>query len=170
MPDNDGATLYDGPPIWARMSAWLLLGIGALVLVPIGLMNRAWWLLKLALPPILAGLVLLQARLRIVVERPTGVVCVANLLFGLTLRERRYPPSDVVGLALQRVAGDERERPSDTWYLRLKLSTKTHTIGKYDSRLGALEARRKVAQVLQARPPVRRPIETATAAKETSAV
>jgi len=152
MSDKDVTTLYDGPPIWARMVSWLLLGMGGIVLVPIALLSRAWWLLVPAVPLILAGLLLLQTRLHIIVERRTGVVRVANSWLGLMLRERQYPLSDVVGFDIQRVAGDERERPSDTWYLRLQLRTRTHIIGKYDSRLEALEARRRLSEVLQARP------------------
>jgi len=149
MPDKEVNTLHDGPPIWARMAGWLLLGIGGFVLTPIGLVSRAWWLFVFAIPLLLVGLVLLQTRLRIVVERPTGAVRVTNSLLGLKLHQRRYPPSDVAGLDLQRVAGDERERPSDTWYLRLQLRTRIHTIGKYDSRLEALEAWRERNEVLQ---------------------
>jgi len=142
------------------MVSWLLLGIGGFVLMPIGLLNRAWWLLVLAVPLLLVGLVLLQTRLRIVVEHHTGVVCVTNLLLGLKLRERQYPLSDVAGLDLQRVAGDERERASDTWYLRLQLHTtvrffgqakprtRVYTVGKYDSRLRALEARHWLGKML----------------------
>ena len=146
------------------MVAWLLLGIGGLVLVPIGLLSRAWWLFVPAVPLLLAGLVLLQTRLRIVVEHRTNVIRVTNSLLGLRLRERQYPLSDVIGLDLRRVAGDERERPSDTWYLRLRLNTtvrtfgmveprtRTYVIGRYDSRLGALEARRRLREVLQPQP------------------
>ena len=153
MPDEDVTTLYDGPPAWAWMLGWLLLGTGGFVLAPIALLSRAWWLFVFAIPLLLAGLVLLQTRLHIVVERHTGAVCVTNSLLGLKLREHHYPPSDIVGFDLQRVAGDERERPSDTWYLRLHLRTRTHIVGKYDSRLKALEARRKLNEALQARPP-----------------
>ena len=153
--------LYDGPPIRTRMVAWLLLGIGGLVLTPIGLIKRAWWLLVPAIPLLLAGLVLFQIRLRIVVEHHTGVLRVTNSLLGLKLRERQYPLFDVIGLDLRRVAGDERERPSDTWYLWLQLGatvrtfgktkprTRTYAIGKYDSRLRALEARRRLGEVLE---------------------
>jgi hypothetical protein len=167
MPDEDVSVLYDGPPIRARMATWLLLGIGGLVLTPIALANRAWWLLVPAVPLLLAGLLLLQTHLRIVVEHHKATVGVANFLLGLKLRERQYPLSDIVGLDLQRVAGDERERLSDTWYLRLQLHTtartlfgrivphtKTYTLGKYDTRLRALEARHKLDKVLQARPQV----------------
>ena len=151
MSHNDISLLYDGSPIWARMAGWLLLGIGGLVLVPLALINRAWWLFVPAVLPLLAGLVLLQTRLRIVFDRRTAQVDVTDSWLGLGLLRRSYPPSDVLGFDIHRVAGDERERPSDTWYLRLNLRTHTHTIGKYDSRLDALEARRDLAEVLQTR-------------------
>ncbi len=167
MSDESIGILYDDKPIQARMAAWLLLGTGGLVLVPIALVNRVWWLLVPAVPLFLAGFVLLHTHLRIVVEHHTGAVHATNTLLGLKLRERQYSLSNVIGLDLQRVAGDERERPSDTWYLRLQLHTtvrtfsgrvaprtKTYTIGKYDSRLSALEAQRKLREVLQAQPQV----------------
>ena len=167
MPDKENRVLYDGPPIPARMAAYLLLGIGGLVLVPIGLTNRAWWLLVPAVPLLLAGLVLSQVHLRIVIEHDaehdTGVVHVTRSLLGLKLHERRYPPSDAVGLNLRRVAGDERERPSDTWYLRLQLGAKTYIIGRYDSREHALLARYAVGQALE----VRAHEQAATEAKPT---
>ena len=150
MPDEDARVIYDGPPIRVRMAAWLLLGIGGIVMVPIGLINRALWLVVLSVPLLLAGLVLSQIRLRIVVEHPTGVVCITNSLLGLRLRQRRHPPSDVVGLDIHRVAGAERERPSDTWYLRLQLRTRTHTVGRYDSQVSALLARRELGRALEA--------------------
>jgi tetratricopeptide (TPR) repeat protein len=154
MPDKDGRVIYDGSPMWVKMVAWVLLGVGGIVMVPIGLINRAWWLLVLAVPLLLAGLVLSQVRLRIVVEYPTGVVRVTNSLVGLQLRQRGYPPSDVVGLDIQRVAGAERERPSDAWYLKLRLRTRTHTVGKYDDRASALRARRELNAALRGRPQV----------------
>jgi hypothetical protein len=129
----------------------LLLGIGGIVMAPIGLISRAWWLVVLAAPLLLAGLVLSQVRLRIVVEHSTGAVRVTSSLPGLRLRERRHPPSDVVGLDIYRVAGAERERPSDTWYLKLQLRTRTHTVGRYDSQVSALLARRELGRALQAR-------------------
>jgi hypothetical protein len=164
MSDRGAGVLYDDTPVRARMVAWLLLGIGGIVLAPIGLLNRAWWLLVLAVPLLLAGLLLLQMRLRIGVEHPPGLICATHYLFGLKLRERRYPPSDVVSLNLHRVAGDEDERSSDTWYLRLQLHaavrtfgtvkhhTRTYLVGKYDSRLRALKARRRLGEVLQIGP------------------
>jgi hypothetical protein len=152
MPGKDDSVLYDGPPIRTRMVAWLLLGTGGIVLVPIGLINRAWWLLVPAVPLLLAGLVLFQAHLRVAVEPGTGEVCVTNRLLGLKIRQRRYPPSEAGRLDLQRVAGDERERPSDTWYLYLQLGTRVYTIGKYDSQASALRARLKMREALQAHP------------------
>ena len=153
MVDQDISVLYDGPPIQTRMVAWVLLGIGGIVLVPIGLISRAWWLFVPAIPLLLAGLILLQMRLRIVIEYPAGTICVTNRLLGLKYRERRYHRSDLVGFDVDRVAGAERERPSDTWYLRLRLGIKTYTVGKYDSRASAIRARAKVNKVLQARVP-----------------
>ena len=155
MPDKDTSVIYDGIPIRSRMAMGLLLGIGGLVFVPIGLINRAWWLLVLAVPLLLAGLVLSQMRVRIVADRQTGTVCVVNLVAGLKVRERRYPPLDVFGLDLRRVAGDERERASDTYYLALRVGLKTYTVGKYDSRAHALEARQRLLGVLQIGPRVR---------------
>jgi hypothetical protein len=146
-----------------KMAAWLLLGIGGIVMVPLGLINRAWWLVVLSVPLLLAGLVLSQVRLRIVVEHPTGGVRVTNSLLGLRLHERGYPPSDVVGLDIQRVAGAERERPSDTWYLKLQLRTRTHTVGRYDSQVSALLARRELGRALEA------PAQAHTAAEVTPA-
>ena len=134
------------------MVAWLLLGTGGIVLAPIGLINRAWWLFVPAIPLLLAGLVLHQAHLRVAVEPGTGDVCVTNRLLGLKTRQRRYRPPEVGGLDLQRVASDERERPSDTWYLNLQLGTRVYTIGKYDSRASALRARIEVREALQVHP------------------
>jgi hypothetical protein len=164
MPDKDVSVLYDSQPIRAGMAAAVLLGIGGLVCVPIGLINRAWWLLLLAVPLLLAGLVLLQVRLRIVVEHGTGAVYVTNFLLGLKLREQRYPPGQVRGFDLRRVAGDERERASDTWYLTLGLRTRIYTVGKYDSRVHALEARRKLSGLLQAALQARPAVEAKAAA------
>jgi hypothetical protein len=152
MPGKGDSVLYDGPPIRTRMVAWLLLGTGGIVLVPIGLINRAWWLLVPAFPLLLAGLVLFQAHLRVVVEPGTGEVCVTNRLLGLKTRQRRYPLPEVGGLDLQRVASDERDRPSDTWYLNLQLGTSVYTIGKYDSRASALRARLKMREALHGNP------------------
>jgi hypothetical protein len=166
MPDQDGGVIYDGSPMWAKMAVRLLLGVGGIVMVPIGLINRAWWLIVLAVPVLLAGLVLSQIRLRIVVEHPTGVVRVTNSLVGLRLRERGYPPSDVVGLDLHRVAGAERERASDTWYLKLQLRTRTHTVGKYDSQTSALRARRELGAALRVRPRARTAAEMQAAVSD----
>jgi len=168
MPDKDVSVLYDSQPIRVKMAAAVLLGIGGLVFVPIGLINRAWWLLILAVPPLLAGLVLLKVRLRIVVEHGTGAVYVTNFLLGLKLREQRYPPGQVRGLDLRRVAGDERERPSDTWYLTLGLRTRIYTIGKYDSHMHALEARRRLNEVLRSASQARMAAAARTAAAQKS--
>jgi hypothetical protein len=163
MPDEDVNVLYDGPPIRTHRAAWLLLGAGGLVMVPIGLINRAWWLPILAVPLLLAGLILLQTHLRIVVDHDTAIVRVTNFWLGLRLRRRQYPLSNVSSFGLHRVAGAERQRPSDTWYLRLQIHTtartffggvkphmRTYLVGKYDSRLRALEARHELGEMLQA--------------------
>ena len=144
------------------MLARLLLSIGGLVLLPAALFGRARWLLVPAVLSFLIGLILLATRIRIVIERSTGIVYITESLLGVGLRKRRYLPSDVADLDLQRVAGSERERPSDTWYLRLRLQTanrtsasmkprtRTYLIGRYDSRLSALRAQRRLQEVLRA--------------------
>jgi hypothetical protein len=48
-----------------------------------------------------------------------------------------------------RVAGDARERPTDTWYLRLRLRTARYTLGRYADRESALAARRTLAERLR---------------------
>ncbi len=168
MPDNERnqetSVLYEGPLIRTRMAAWLLLGIGGLVMVPIGLISRAVWLPVLAVPILLVGLILLPFRLRIAVRHDANVVEATNVFLGLRVRRRRYPLGNVVGLDVERVAGAERERPSDTWYLKLQIHTttrnffgqiqphtKVYTIGRYDDRLQALEARNKLADLLERR-------------------
>ena len=151
MADQDVSVLYDGLPIQTGMVAWVLLGIGGIVMVPIGLISRAWWLLVLALPLLLAGLILRQARLRVVIEYPAGSIRVTNRLLGVKYRERHYHRSDLVGFDIHRVAGAERERPSDTWYLRLRLGVKTFTIGRYDNRSSAVRARARMDKTHQAR-------------------
>jgi len=145
-------TLYDGPPVWAKMTGWLFVVIGGIVMLPLALANHAWWLLVPAVPVLLAGMVLLQTRLRIAFEHRAAQLVVTNYLFGLRLRQRKHPRSEVMGLDLRRVAGDERERASDTWYLKLRLHTHTYTIGRYGSRLDALQARRAAKQALQVQP------------------
>lgn len=146
------SVLFDARPIRAAMAGWLLLGIGGLVCLPLALANRALWLALLALPLLLAGGLLLATRLRIQMERRSGVIHATYRLLGLALRQRSYSPSDRVGLELTRVAGDARERPSDTWYLRLRFHTGSYLVGKYDDRLAALEAQRRLSEALLARP------------------
>lgn len=155
MPEEPGNVLYNGTPIWAKIVAWLSLGISGLVCAPIGLIGRAWWLLVLAAPLLLMGLLLLQTRMRMAVERQTGDVYVTHSLLGIRLHTRRYPWSDVLSLELQRVAGDERERPSDTWYMRLQLGIDTYTVGRYDSRVAALRAQHDMAEALKDHPNLR---------------
>ena len=166
MPDRDIAVLYDEPPIWAKLVGWLLLGTGGLVLAPVALVNGAAWLFILAMPPLLAGLLLFQTRLCITLNRRTGLIMATNYLLGLRFRQRRYPASDIVGVDVHRVAGAERERASDTWYLRLQLRARAHTIGKYDTRLEALEARRELSKALQPGPRPQTAVEMKTAAEE----
>lgn len=137
------------------------------MLAPLALIYRAWWLFVPATPLVLAGLVLFQTRLRIAAERRTAQVEVTNYLFGLKLKRRRYAPSDVLGLDVHRVAGAERERPSDTWYVRLNLRTRTYTIGRHDDRLEALEAKRELGEVLRTRPRPLTATEMQAAAEET---
>ena len=153
MPDKDVTLLYDGPPIETRRAAWVLAGIGGPVLVPIGLFGHAPWLYVFAVPMLLIGLVLLPLHVRITVNHRERLVRVTNRWLGLKVRERRYPASDLLGLDLDRVAGAERDRPSDTWYLRLRLGLKIYTIGKYDSRANALRAQLKLREKLENRPP-----------------
>jgi hypothetical protein len=159
MSNVSDEVLYSDTPIRARMVAHLLLGAGGLVLAPIGLLSGARWLLVLAAPTLLVGIMLRQLHLRIEVELDTGMVTVTRSVLGLRLRRRRYSLSDVVGLELQRVAAIERERPSDTWYLKLELNlphaadtvhprTRVYTIGKYDDRLTALKVQHNVRETL----------------------
>jgi hypothetical protein len=163
MPESDVFTLYNDTSIRDRIAAWLLVGIGGFVLSPIALINRALWLFVPAVPLLVSGLLLHQTHLRIIVDHRIGVVSISRLLFGLKLCQRQHPLSDIVGLDLRRVAGDERERPSDTWYLRLQLHTASHTSGKatprtrtyvigvYNSHLNALKAQHQLWQALRPR-------------------
>lgn len=152
MAEENMTVVYNAPPIWAKMTAWVLLGIGGIVLLPIMLIRGDDWLLLFIIPLILIGLVLLSIRLRIALVSPASVVRVTNSLLGLRVRQRQYLRPDVAGLDLDRVAGDERERDSDTWYLRLRLRKRGYTIGRYDSRMSALLARRDVDKALQSLP------------------
>jgi hypothetical protein len=147
--EENRTVLYDAPPIWAKMTAWVLLGVGIIVLLPIMLVRGDVWLLLLIGPLVLTGLVLLALRLRIALISPASVVRVTKSVFGLRVSQQQYPTDDVGGLELSRVAGDDRERDSDTWYLRLRLRTRGYTIGRYGNRMSALLARRDVAQALQ---------------------
>ena len=151
MPDRSNVTVYDGPPIETRMAAWIALGIGGLVFVPVGWYGHAPWLYALAVPLLVVGLVLLPLHLRISVNHGEDLVRVTNRWLGLKVRERRLPLSDILGLDLLRKAGAERERPSDTWYLRLRLGIHTYTVGKYDSRANALRAQLRLREKLQER-------------------
>ena len=145
--------IYAATPIWARMAGWVLVGVGGIVLLPIAAIRGDTWLLVFAIPLILAGLALFALRLHIALIGPAAAVRVTNSFVGLRVRQRQYSRAEIVGLDLQRVAGDARERASDTWYLRLRLDGRTHTIGKYDSRTSALLALRDVEAVLEGLPP-----------------
>ncbi len=163
MAESDVFTLYNDTSVRDRMAAWLLVGIGGFVLSPIALINRAWWLFVLAVPLLVSGLLLHQTRLRIIVDHRMGIVTITRLLLGLKLCQRQHALSDVAGLDLRRAAGDERERPSDTWFLRLQLYTtphasgkatprlKTYVIGMYNSHLNALKAQQQLRQALRPR-------------------
>ena len=153
MAEENVTVIYNAPPIWAKMTAWALLGIGGIVLLPIALIRGDHWLLAFAVPLTLVGLLLLSIRLHIALLSPASVVRVTNFLLGLRMRQRQYLRSEVTSLDLDRVAGDERERASDTWYVRLRLRNRGYTIGRYDSRISALLARRDVNEALQTLPP-----------------
>ncbi len=159
--------LYDDVPIPNKTVAYLLLGSGGLVMAPLGLLHRAWWLVLLAVPVLLGGAALLQTRLRLTIARETGRLRVEYAFLGLTIRRREYPPPAAVEPSLTRVAGAERERPSDTWYLELLVHTAArdlfgrvrpvehvYLVGKYGSRLEALEGHRRLVQQLEHRRPL----------------
>jgi hypothetical protein len=140
--------LYDETPAWARAVGWLLMGIGGFVLAPIALFSRAWWLLAAAAPFALAGLLLLQLHLRIEPDRLSGGLVCTNSFLGLRLRRQRYDQGEIEGFDLQKVGSDERQRPSDTWYLRLLLRQRTHIIGAYETHEEALKAQYRQRQRL----------------------
>jgi tetratricopeptide (TPR) repeat protein len=135
------------------MVGWVLLGVGGIVLLPIAAIRGDEWLLVFAIPLVLAGLALFALRLHVALISPAAVLRITNSVLGLRVRQRQYSRSEITGLDLQRVAGDDRERASDTWYLRLCLEDRTYTIGKYDSRTSALLARRDMDEYLQALAP-----------------
>jgi tetratricopeptide (TPR) repeat protein len=153
MAEETETVIYAATPIWARMVGWVLLGVGGIVLLPIAAIRGDEWLLVFAIPLILAGLALFALRLHIALISPAALIRVTNSVLGLRVRQRQYSGSEITGLDLQRIAGDDRERASDTWYLRLRLEDRTYTIGKYDSRTSALLARRDTEEFLQALPP-----------------
>lgn len=159
MSNVNGNVLYSDTPVRVRMVAHVLLGAGGLVLGPIGLLSGTRWLLALAVLTLLVGVMLRQLHLRVEVEVDTGMITVTRSMLGLRLCRRRYSLSDGVGLELRRVAAVERERPSDTWYLKLELNlprtadrvrprTRVYTIGKYGDRLTALKAQHSVRETL----------------------
>jgi hypothetical protein len=166
MLDRNIVKLYDQTAVWARLVAWLLVGTAGFVLVPLALIYRAWWLLILAVPLLLAGLVLFMTRLRIVLDRRTGSLQVSNYLLGLRMKERTYSHSDTPTPYVQRVAGAKRERPSDTWYLRLQFRDQTHTIGRFDDRITALQAQERLEDLLSDRRAPPTPDEMRSAAED----
>ena len=146
--DEREVVLYDDVPIGARWAGWLLLGIGGLVLTPAALVARYGWLLVVATPFLGCGVCLLQTRMRIAVDRRTLLVRVRYQLLRIGLSERRFTPSDLVGVEIPRVAGDELERDSDTWYIRLVFHSRAYTVGRYGEHLDALQARRDLVNQL----------------------
>jgi tetratricopeptide (TPR) repeat protein len=150
----------------ALMAARVLLGIGGLVLGPIALIRRDYWLLYFAAPLILTGLVLVATGLRIAAIPAASVVCITHSFLGLRVRERRFDRSDVTALDLYRVAGSERERDSDTWYVRMCVGRRGYTIGKYDTRMDALMARRDIDEALGALPVAPREEQKGGAARD----
>jgi hypothetical protein len=151
--EENVTVIYNATPIGAKMAAWVLLGIGGIVLLPIALIRDDHWLLVFAVPLILLGLLFLATRQRIALVSPTSVVRVTSYLLGLRVRQRQHPRSDITAIDLHRVAGDEQERASDTWYLRLRLRNRGYTIGRYNTRMSALLARRDLDEALQSLPP-----------------
>jgi hypothetical protein len=140
--------VYDDRPIWAHIAGWVILGIGAFVLLPLALLSWTWWLPIPALPFLLIGGLLLQLHLHIVADRPTGTLRITTKLFGWQIRERTYSLSDVHSLEIERVAGHAQRRASDTWYLSLYLPQETHLIGRYDTRWDALREKGRLSQTL----------------------
>jgi len=144
--------IYDAAPLWAKMVAWVLLGIGGIVLAPIALIRGDTWLLYLCVPLAVVGLVLLAIRLRIAAVPSASVLRITDSFLGLRVRHRQYVRSQITALDLHRVAGDDRERDSDTWYLRLHVGRRSYTVGKYDGRMSALLARRDIEEALHTLP------------------
>jgi hypothetical protein len=152
LSEADTIQIYDDTPVWARMTGWLLLGVGAFVLLPLALFSWTWWLPIPAIPFIIIGGLLLQLDLQISAKRSTGTLRVTNQLFGLRLRERTYSLSDVHGLEVERVAGDEQVRASDTWYLSLYLPRRSYIIGRYDTRWDALREKDRLSRRMAVKP------------------
>ena len=152
MTEEKSNIIYDATPVWARMVAWALLGIGGIVLTPVALIRGDRWLLYFAVPLIVMGFVLIAIRLRIAAVPSASVLRVTNSFLGLRLRQRQYPRSEITAIDLHRVAGDERERDSDTWYLRLHVARRGYLVGKYDTRVSALLARRDIEEALHTLP------------------
>ena len=152
MAEERTTVIYDAAPVWATMTASILLGIGGIILVPIALIRGDHWLLYIGVPLVVIGLVPLAIRLRIAAVPSASVLRVTNSFLGLRLRQRQFLRSEVTALDLHRVAGDARERDSDTWYLRLHVGYRAYTVGKHDSRMSALLARREIEEALDTLP------------------
>lgn len=144
--------IYDATPVGAQMAAWLLAGIGGIVLFPIALLRGDYWLLFLASPLLVSGLLLFALRLRIVAAPSAAALHVTISFLGLQLLEHWHARSEITALDVHRVAGDYRERASDTWYLRMRIGRRAYTLGKHDSRMDALLARRDIEQTLETLP------------------
>ncbi len=143
-------TLYHGRQVETALAGWLLVGIGGLVCLPLGVAHGAWWLVGLAFPPLLAGLVLLGVRLRVELDPRHGLIHVRRSVLGLRVAARTYRQSDCLGVEVVRVAGDARERPTDTYYLRLRLATARYTLGRYRDRQSVLQAQYQLNELLRA--------------------
>ena len=146
--------LYEGIPVQVNLISWLLLGVGGVVLAPIAVLSHANWLLVLAVPLLVCGLALRQVHLQVIVEPYSGVFRSTLKWLGIQLWARRHQHADIETLEIRRVGGDRRERDSDTWYIRLKMQGASYTLGRYETRLEALEARHQLSNIIrsQARP------------------
>ncbi|MCJ7738772.1 MAG: tetratricopeptide repeat protein [Anaerolineae bacterium] len=141
--------LYEGIPVQVNLISWLLLGVGGAVLAPIALLSDAGWLLILAVPLLICGLVLRQVHLQVIVESYTGVIRSTLKWLGIQLWTRRHQHAGIETLEIRRVGGDRRERDSDTWYIRLKMQGASYILGRYDTRPEALEARHQLSDIIQ---------------------
>lgn|GEM_PF-2235070 len=159
--------LYEGIPIQVNLISWLLLGVGGVVLAPIALLSDTDWLLILAVPLLVCGLVLRLIHHQVAVEAYSGVIQFTLNWLGIQLRARRHQRADIETLAITRVGGDWRERDSDTWYIHLKMPGARYILGRYGTRLEALEARCQLSDIIQshAQPPDAAEIRARAAAR-----